>query len=163
MNIFTSLTMLLFTFIHPIKLTTGKLQYFPSNKTIELTENFFLDDFESALKKKYKIPALDISNSKALARKIVQDYTSSRLSIRVNNKECLLVLTDLVIIEKNVLQAKYSISEKVTSKIESIDVSNQLLFEAYDDQVNILHIVIPDEEKVILRFMPFEYHKTIAF
>jgi len=163
MNIFTSLTIALFTFFHPIKLTTGKLQYIPSSGNFEVTENFFLDDFESVLKKTYKISALDISNSKTLAKKVVQDYTSSKLNIRINDKECTLILKDLAIIEENVLQVKYSILQKVTGKIERIDVLNQLLFEAYDDQVNILHVNIPEKEKVILRFMPFEYRKKITF
>jgi hypothetical protein len=163
MHIFASLIILLFTLAHPIKLTTGKLRYIPSSGNLELTENFFLDDFESALKKQYRMSALDISNNKTLAKKLIQDYTSSKLNIHVNDKECSFILKDLAVIEDNVLQVKYSMSQKITGKIERIDVLNQLLFEAYDDQVNILHVDIPDKEKVILRFMPFEYRKRITF
>ena len=150
-------------YAHPIKLTTSKLQYYPTTGLIELTVNFFLDDLIPVLKKQYKIPALNIEQNKILAKKIISDYTDNKLHIWINDKEYNLELKDISPIQTNVLQAKFMFTLKPLNKIGKLEVINQLLFEAYEDQVNILHVFVPNQENIILKFMPFDFKQKISF
>lgn len=148
--------------IHPIKLTVGKLQYHQATGRFQLTINFFMDDFSAVLKKKYTMPLFDISN-RTQAVKVVQDYTSENLIVKINTKEVPIAVKELNIIEENVLQVKCSLLIPSQTKIEEIEITNQFLFEAYDEQVNIFHVLIPQRDEKMLRFMPFQYRKKINF
>lgn len=140
---------------HPIKMSTGKLSYDRESKKIILTINFFADDFGAYLQKIYRLSNIEFSNPTSMLHDVVEDYVKKKFTIKVNTNKQLLVLESLTKSEDNVVQAKFSISETAGYHITVLEIYDELLFEAFKDQVNVLNVDIDKKEgSKIFRFSP---------
>ncbi len=160
MKNFTLATVILMVFYvhascHPIKMSTGKLTYDKESKKIMLTINFFADDFASHLRKTYRLHTVEFSNPTPMLRDVVKDYVAKKFILKINNVNQQLALESLVKTDDNVVQAKFSIPEAYGFRINVLEVYDQLLFEAFNDQVNVLHVDMEGKgESQIFRFSP---------
>ena len=132
---------------HPIKMTTAKLVVF-ENKQAELTINFFLDDLEKQLIIESKNPTFKVQSS-ADARKRINDYILGRFSVLENGKRIGFIISDISYPEGNICQVKYRSSRNCDNKLSVIEISNRLLFEASEEQVNILHLETSGGKQII--------------
>lgn len=144
-------------------MATGKIIYDKDLGALVLTINLFQDDFSDHLKKVYHMQNLDFSGSGKQAKEVVEDYINKKFSLKINGENKPLPIYSLHVIEENVLQTKFYISIAKGTKIRQVDIYNELLFEAFKDQVNVIHEDIDgDGNSNIFRFYPGDAHVIIS-
>ncbi len=132
--------------MHPFHVSVCEIDYDEKAKVMQITQRLFVDDMETAIKQidgKQKLNILD----KAFTPKLdvfFKKYFSKKLFITVNGK--VLAVTYLGHeIEGDAVWC-YLETEKV-KKIKTVEIKNELLFETFTDQSNIIHIKIAGETR----------------
>lgn len=124
---------------HPLHVSTTEVNFNAKDKTLEISCKIFSDDFESILARLYK-QKTDLSNPnmKAAMDELVKKYLLSHLQIKTNGKATTLNYVGFEIDHEatNI----YLEVEKV-SAVKSIEVNNTILYDLFDDQMSIVHIV----------------------
>lgn len=132
--------------MHPFHVSVCEIDYDEKAKVMQITQRLFIDDMETAIKQidgKQKLNILDKAFSPTLDG-FFKKYFSKKLSITVNGK--VLAVTYLGHeIEGDAVWC-YLETEKV-KKIKTVEIKNELLFETFTDQSNIIHIKIAGETR----------------
>ena len=135
-------------FLHPIHLTVTDVEHDTDRQALEFSTKIFLDDLEFAIRDELGEPFIDITDpgegrtTEALVRAFVLD----RLTVRVNDKEEKIdylggeIDGDAMIIYYQILGVK---------KLKTLEVSNRIFLERFDDQVNMIHLKTDDGLKSI--------------
>nr|WP_321412716.1 DUF6702 family protein [uncultured Carboxylicivirga sp.] len=139
---------------HPIKMTTGKLEIDVESKSCKLTINFFADDFESALQSEFPQPSFNYDNPQPEMIETIKNYVSGEFLLSVDDKEVKLELLKVKMIEENVCQVTFSGDLKTVRLFETVTIKNTLLFDVYNKQSNILHLIFNGDKITILQFYP---------
>lgn len=123
---------------HPLHVSTTELNYNEKTKSIEITSRIFTDDFESILAKNYKVKT-DLSSPamKEAMDKLIGKYMAGHLTFKVNGQAMTATYIGFEIDHEatNV----YLEIEKAPG-LQSLSVSNSLLYDLFDDQMSILHV-----------------------
>lgn len=124
---------------HPLHVSTTELNYNQQEKAIEVSCRIFTDDFESILAKNYK-QKIDLANPliKGKMDEVIEKYIISHLQIKANGKQINMRYLGFEIDHEatNI----YLEAEKVNT-FKSVEVSNIILYDLFDDQMSIVHIV----------------------
>jgi len=140
------LPLLLFIYIslgaglkHPLHVSTTEVSFNAKEKSLEVSCRIFTDDFESILVKLYK-QKTDLSEPtmKAKMDEIVKKYLISHLQIKVNGKPMALKYIGFEIDHEatNI----YLEVDKVSS-VKTAEVTSTILYDQFDDQMSIVHLV----------------------
>jgi len=124
---------------HPLHVSTTEVNFNAKDKTLEISCRIFSDDFESILARLYK-QKTDLSNPsmKTAMDGLVKKYLLSHLQIKANGKAATMNYIGFEIDHEatNI----YLEVEKISS-VKAIEVSNTILYDLFDDQMSIIHIV----------------------
>ncbi len=146
---------------HPLKMTVGKLTLNPASKTLSLTINFFIDDFEAHILKLYPQPAFDFKSPSDVMQGAISNYVNQNLKIALDGEQIILKHGIIKKTEDNVCQLSFFNIPYKTINPAVISLTNKMLFEAYDTQSNIIHLQKEGGEKTILKFYRGNYHYQI--
>lgn len=141
-------------FAHPIKMSTGKLTLQSNEKTAKLLINFFMDDFEAEMRKKYPQPPFVYKQPSDEMKLSIQDYIRKNVSVVVQTDEAEISLSKISVIEDNVCQVQLNLDFKKPLKCQEIKVKNALLFDSFEKQSNVVHLIVDDQSHQILQFYP---------
>ena len=123
---------------HPFHVSVIELNHNASAGTLEIQCKVFTDDFESVLSKLYK-RKIDLTNKAmhAAMDSLVERYALSHVLVKVNGK----LLTENYIGFEQDKEAVYVYVElsQVPVPIKEAEVNASLLYEQYEDQINIVH------------------------
>jgi hypothetical protein len=113
---------------------------------VEISTKIFTDDFETVLAKVYK-QKTDLSNPKLKTQMtvLVNKYITTHLTLKTGDKILPLQLYDWEIDHEAVYV--YAIAEAPVFNIKSIMVENKVLYDLFDDQVNIVHFIYKGNRK----------------
>ncbi len=130
---------------HPFHISTTEINHNAKDKSLEISCRVFTDDFEACLSKLYHTKAdLSSVNMKATMDTLVKKYLSSHLQIKADGKAT---------------QAKYLGFEKQDEAIyayfeadnipavKKIEVTDSILYDLYDDQISIIHVIVGGNRK----------------
>ncbi|RZK21577.1 MAG: hypothetical protein EOO86_00535 [Pedobacter sp.] len=124
---------------HPLHVSTTEVNFNQKDKTLEISCRIFSDDFESILAKTYK-QKTDLSNPgmKAAMDEIVKKYIVSHLQIKANGKPVAMKYIGFEIDHEatNI----YLEVEKISS-FKAVEITNTILYDLFDDQMSIVHVV----------------------
>ena len=124
---------------HPLHVSTTEVNFNAKDKTLEISCRIFSDDFESILSKLYK-QKTDLSNAnmKVAMDELVKKYLLSHLQIKANGKAATMNYIGFEIDHEatNI----YLEIEKIPS-VKSVEVNDTILYDLFDDQMSIVHIV----------------------
>ena len=125
---------------HPFYIAVTEVNHNASEKTLEISIKLFADDFEQILNKNYK-QSLDIGNDKqkALIDKFALDYISKHLQFTVDGKPRQLSYLGF---EKDKESAYCYLQIDNIPSVKRIDVTNTILHDFNDTQINIVHAVV---------------------
>ena len=130
---------------HPFHVSVVEINHNASDKTLEVTCKIFTDDFEKVLAKNYntKVDLINPADKKAMDT-VVKKYIFSHLSVLADGKPGSLVYIGF---ERDA-EAVYSYVqvENIVSP-KKIDVVNKLMHDMFDDQVNIVHVIVNGNRK----------------
>lgn len=146
MTIFLSfIAVLISNFIHPFHVTVCEIEHDLDTKALQVSQRMFLDDLEETLHKTYNV-RLDIMHpeDKSLRDSLIQDYVLKHLIITVDGKP------------RNRTYVGHEIEGDVmwsyveyhgVKKLESVDITNTVFFDIYDDQSTIVHVTFNGKTK----------------
>ncbi|QIL39250.1 hypothetical protein G7074_08160 [Pedobacter sp. HDW13] len=124
---------------HPLHVSTTEVNFNAKDKTLEISCKIFSDDFESILARLYK-QKTDLSNPnmKNAMDELVKKYLLSHLQVKANGKVTTMNYIGFEIDHEatNI----YMEVEKI-SAVKSIEINNTILYDLFDDQMSIVHIV----------------------
>ncbi|GGE59463.1 hypothetical protein EV200_103506 [Pedobacter psychrotolerans] len=140
------LPLLLFIYInlgaglkHPLHVSTTEVSFNAKEKSLEVSCRIFTDDFESILVKLYK-QKTDLSEPamKAKMDEIVKKYLMSHLQIKVNGKPTVLKYIGFEIDHE---ATNIYLEVDKASSFKAAEVTSTILYDQFDDQMSIVHLV----------------------
>ncbi len=124
---------------HPFHVSVCDIEFNQKSSSLEISQRIFLDDLEEALRKTSGWTNLDVMNPTDKKRfdALLKDYLLKNLEVLANGKK--LTLTYLGHeIEADAMWCYIEVTQ--LNNLNSIEVTNGVLLETFDDQINIVHI-----------------------
>ncbi|RYY20453.1 MAG: hypothetical protein EOO04_20045 [Chitinophagaceae bacterium] len=132
--------------LHPIFVSVTEMNHNPKEKTLEISCKIFTDDFETVLAKANG-SKIDLSNPKdtAVTSRQINDYISKHLIITIDGRPAKM---NLLGFEKE-LDAVWSYFEvsQVSAAPRNISVMNNLLYDNFKEQINLMHVTVGGKRK----------------
>lgn len=133
---------ILFSFSHPIKLTSSIIKYNSETKVIRMECKVFIDDFAPAIGPNLENRINDKSLTKDDLLRI-ENYFRTNYKIFIDGKKLLLTI-DKYKVANNVMTLSFSSTYITLKKGDKLNIENELLFEKFPDlQSNWMTIQIP--------------------
>lgn len=131
--------------LHPFHVSVVEIEHNTSDKTLEISCKIFTDDFETTLTKNYNTK-VDLINSpnKAAMDTLVKKYILSHLSIKANGRTA--AFNYIGFEHENEAVYGYMEVENI-STVTKLEITNSIMFDKFDDQVNIMHVKVGGERK----------------
>lgn len=146
--ILTLLPLFAFTSMHKYYISVTQVNYIKDKQSIQITSRFFIDDFENALKQNYdeaimlaeedEPQAVDSFTNKYLHNNIKLAVNEAPVNFNFIGKEY----------EGDIIRCYLEV-ENVKS-IESISITNSVLFDLQKDQQNIIKTKINSKNKSVI-------------
>ena len=131
--------------LHPFHVSTTEINHNASDKTLEISCKVFIDDFESALAKQYHTKAdLSAVNLKRAMDTLIKKYINSHLLLNAGAKT--LVMKYLGFEKENEAVYAYLQVDNI-STLKKIEVTDSILYDLYDDQISIIHVIVSGNRK----------------
>ncbi len=130
---------------HPYHVGSVEINYNSKSKTFEITGRFFLDDLENGLAKKYGKPFhFNDSKYKTQINAAIKNYSSEYFKLKTNNE---FLKVNYVGYEEDSESVNiYLESEKIENP-KKIEAAVSFLYNLFDDQINLVHIIINGTRK----------------
>ena len=131
--------------VHPLHLATVEINHNATDKTLEITCKTFWDDFESILSKVNK-SKVDLVSGKDTAgnNKKIFEYIKSHLQITIDGKP---VQMSFVGYEKEDVVVYSFLQVDNISSVKKVAIVNSLMHDMFDDQVEIIHMIVNGNRK----------------
>ena len=142
MMLFVSLSS--FISLHKYYVSVTDIEYAKETRSLQIISRLFVDDFEKVLQERY-VDTLSLDDNSADF--YIEKYFGKKLVVSVNNE-----LQQYNFIGKEIdgdMVHCYFEVENI-SNIQSIEVTNKLLFGTYESQQNITHLKINGNKKSFL-------------
>lgn len=145
---FFSVLFLFFSFTgakHPYHVGSVEINYNNKSKTFEITGRFFLDDLENGLNTKYgKSLHFNDPKFKNQLNESLKNYSAEYFKLKGNNK---FLNVNFVGFEEDHESVNiYLESEKIDNP-KKVEAAVSFLYNLFDDQLNIVHIIVNGERK----------------
>ncbi len=125
---------------HPIHVSTSNIEYNNKDNKLEVICTIFTDDFEAALAKQYHAKTdLNKAEMHAAMDALIKQYIAANLNIKADNSPAKLNYLGFEISREAV--DVYLESEKIPTP-KKVDVDVSLVYNLFDDQINIVHIIV---------------------
>jgi len=124
---------------HPLHVSTTEINFNARDKTLEVSCRIFSDDFEAILVKLYK-QKTDLSNAnmKTAMDELVKKYLLSHLQLKANGKA---VAMNYIGFEIDHEATNIYLEVEKIPVIKSVEVNDTILYDMFDDQMSIVHVV----------------------
>lgn len=134
--------------VHPYHVSATEMEYDAKAKRIEISTKIFTDDFERALTKAYrqKINLCD-KELRPQMTDLIRTYINEHLIIKAGNKSLPLQLYGWEIDHEAVIV--YSIAPADSFNPHRIELQKTVLFDIFDDQMNIIHFIYEGRRKSV--------------
>ena len=149
-----------FTAVHKYYVSVTQIDYIKEKKSVQITSRIFIDDFEKLLRERYdqSITLAKDQDEKQIDL-YIEKYLKSKLKININNKPVNLVFIGKEY-EDDIMNCYLEIEN--ISEITSFEVVNEVLFDMFKEQKNIVRtfinskhksfVLIPEKDKGMLNF-----------
>lgn len=130
---------------HPFHVSVTEIAHNAGEKTLEVSCKLFTDDFERALATAYRAK-VDLVNppSRAAMDTLVKKYVFSHLTLRANDRPC----TFRYLGFEHDKESVYAYVEvEGIPALRALSLTNSLMYDVFDDQVNIMHVVVGGDRK----------------
>ncbi|UOU99862.1 hypothetical protein MUU74_07895 [Chryseobacterium daecheongense] len=131
--------------VHPYHVGSVEISYNSKSKTFEITGRFFLDDLENALSKKYgKSFHFNDAKYKSLLNETLKSYCAEYLKLKTNNK---FLKVDYLGYEEDNESVNIFLESESVDHPKKVETAVSFLYNLFDDQINIVHIIVNGERK----------------
>ena len=131
--------------IHPYHVGSVEINYNAKTKTFEISAKFFLDDLENSLNAKYnKTLHFGEEKSKAGLDQALENYFAEYFKLKSNNK---FLKINYLGFEEDKESVNIYLESEATEMPKKVETAVSLLYSFFDDQMNIVHIIVNGERK----------------
>ena len=139
------LPLLAYTTVHKFYVTVTQIEYIKEKQSLQIISRIFIDDFEALIRQRYDEDiTLDASKEETQIDFYIEKYLKEKIQIKINDS-----IRNLVFIgkeyEDDIIYCYLEI-ENVTA-IKSFEITNQILFDLFDEQQNIVKTKINSKNK----------------
>ena len=126
--------------LHPFHVSVVELNHNAADKTFEISCKIFTDDFEKILGQNYKTK-VDLINppDKKAMDSLIKKYVTTHLSVKADGKP--VQFTYLGFEHDREAVFSYIQVDNIAS-VKKIEVTNKLMHDLFNDQINIMHITV---------------------
>jgi len=130
---------------HPIHVSTSNIEYNGKDNKFEVICTLFTDDFEDALAKQYHAKT-DLSKPEmhTAMDALVKQYIAANLFINADNK---VVKLNYLGFEINREATDVYLESDKMPPVKKVDVDVSLLYSLFDDEMNIVHVIVGGTRK----------------
>jgi hypothetical protein len=126
--------------LHPIHVSTSNIEYNNKDNKLEVICTIFTDDFEAALAKQYNAKTdLNKAEMHTAMDALVKSYIAANLHIKANNAP---VNLNYLGFEINKEAADVYLESDKIPQVKKVDVDVSLLYNLFDDEINIVHVIV---------------------
>lgn len=130
---------------HPYHVGSVEINYNAKTKTFEVSAKFFLDDLENALNKKYgKTLHFGEEKYKTSLDEVLKMYFDENFKLKNNNQ---FLKINYLGFEEDKESVNIYLESEVTEKPKKVETAVSLLYNLFEDEMNIIHIVVNGERK----------------
>jgi len=123
---------------HPFHVSNTEVSYNTKNKSLEITCRIFTDDFENALSKRFKSKIdLYAKNQEKEMNAFVKSYLEANLKFMVDGKT---VKYNYIGFENDHEATNVYLEIANSPSFKSLGLANSILYDLFEDQMNILHV-----------------------
>ena len=141
--------------IHPYHVGSVEFNYNSKAETFEISGKFFLDDLENALKEKYgKAVHFNSEQYKAQINNYLIKYCEEYLKLKVNNK---FLKIKYLGYEEDSESVNIYLESEVVNQPKKVETAVSLLYNLFDDQMNIIHIIVGGKRQSDRLYYPDRY------
>lgn len=126
--------------IHPYHVGSVEFNYNQKSKTFEITGKFFLDDLENALKEKYgsAVHFNDVKYKNQI-NDYLKKYCDEYLKLKADNK---FLKINYMGFEEDSEAVNIYLESETVSTPKKVETAVSLLYNFFEDQMNIIHIIV---------------------
>ena len=125
---------------HPIHVSTSNIEYNGKDGKLEVICTVFTDDFEAALAKQYHAKTdLNKAEMHAAMDVLIKQYVAANLKISGDNN---VIKLNYLGFEINREATDIYLESDKMPVIKKVDVDASLLYNLFDDQINIVNIIV---------------------
>ena len=154
------LPLLSYTTAHKFYVTVTQVNYIKEKQSVQIISRIFIDDFEELIRQRYDEDiTLDASKEEMQIDFYIERYLQEKMQIKINDS-----IKKLVFIgkeyEDDIIYCYLEIEN--IKAIKSFEITNQILFDLFEEQQNIVKtninsknksfILISQNDKVVLNF-----------
>ncbi|WP_170233970.1 DUF6702 family protein [Bizionia myxarmorum] len=137
--------LLAFTAAHKYYVSITQVEYVKEKETVQIISRIFIDDFERLIRTRYdETITLSKENESDKVNYYISKYLNEKIGVQINGKPVKLVFIGKEY--ENDLVYCYLEIKNVTS-IKSFEIINQVLFDVFSDQKNIVRTDINGQNK----------------
>lgn len=139
------LPLMAFTSAHKYYVSVTQIEYVKEKKSVQIISRIFIDDFEKLLQERYD-PNITLSNEKepTTVDFYIEKYLTEKFQVKINGSEASINFIGKEY-EADIVYCYLEIEN--VSNISTFEVSNQVLFDLYSDQQNIVRTKINNKNK----------------
>ena len=133
---------------HKFYVSTTTIDYVEEKQSLQIISKIFVDDIEDVLQERYD-PSISIGTKKETAEdaEYLKNYILQKFKVLVNGKPVTLTYVGK---EYDIDVLKVYIEITKIPKLSSIEIENEILFEMFEDQQNIIHLKTPAKRRSIV-------------
>jgi hypothetical protein len=125
---------------HPIHVSTANIEFNKQDNKLEVICTIFTDDFEAALAKQFNARTdLNKADMHAAMEALIKKYIDLNLHIKTGDQPTKLSFLGF---EINKESTDVYLESEVLPAVKKIVVDDSLLQNLFDDQINIVHIIV---------------------
>ena len=141
--------------LHPYHVGSVEFNYNSKSKTFEISGKFFLDDLENALKEKYgKAVHFNDEKYKSQINAYLIQYCEEYLKLKSDNK---LLKINYIGYEEDSESVNIYLESEVVNQPKKVETAVSLLYNLFDDQMNIIHIIVGGKRQSDRLYYPDRY------
>lgn len=131
--------------VHPYHVGSVEINYNSKVKNFEITGRFFLDDLENALTEKYKKTYhFNDSKYKTALDEALKNYSSEYFKLKTNNQ---FVKINYLGYEEDGESVNVYLESETVSSPKKVETAVSFLYNIFEDQINIIHIIVNGNRK----------------
>ncbi|MEP5340543.1 MAG: DUF6702 family protein [Algibacter sp.] len=134
-----------FTAMHKYYISVTQIEYIEEKKSVQITSRIFIDDFENLLRERYDDSIILAENTESETINIyIERYLKEKIKIRINESD-----VNFMFIGKeydgDIMRCYLEVVDVET--INSIEIKNQVLFDLYTEQQNLIKLKVNSKQK----------------
>jgi hypothetical protein len=127
-----------FFLFHPFYVSVTEIQHNAKEKTLEISCKMFTNDLEATLEKSLHVKVdLAETGDKKAADKLIAAYVEKHLHLKVDGRPVALEFAG----SERQAEAVWSYFQvKDIPAVKRIDISNSLLYDGFEQEINLMHV-----------------------